>query len=79
MGTASTMAAIVEALGLALPDNATIPAVDARRKWLMARMVGRSHRRHGPRGRDHGQDHDPRGDRERGPRQRRDRRLDQRG
>jgi dihydroxy-acid dehydratase len=40
MGTASTMAAIVEALGLALPDNATIPAVDARRK-VMARMVGR--------------------------------------
>ena len=40
MGTASTMAAIIEALGFALPDNATIPAVDARRK-VMARMVGR--------------------------------------
>jgi dihydroxy-acid dehydratase len=40
MGTASTMASIVEAMGLALPDNATIPAVDARRK-VMARMVGR--------------------------------------
>lgn len=34
MGTASTMAAIVEALGLALPFNATIPAVDARRRTL---------------------------------------------
>ncbi|QTC91939.1 IlvD/Edd family dehydratase [Brevundimonas goettingensis] len=40
MGTASTMASIVEAMGLSLPDNATIPAVDARRK-VMARMVGR--------------------------------------
>lgn len=40
MGTASTMASIVEAMGLALPDNATIPAVDARRK-VMAREVGR--------------------------------------
>ncbi len=31
MGTASTMACMVEALGLALPDNAAIPAVDSRR------------------------------------------------
>ena len=30
LGTASTMAAIVEALGMALPGTATIPAVDAR-------------------------------------------------
>ncbi len=32
MGTASTMACIVETLGLSLPQNAAIPAVDARRK-----------------------------------------------
>jgi dihydroxy-acid dehydratase len=31
MGTASTMAALVEALGLSLPGSATIPAVDAER------------------------------------------------
>jgi dihydroxy-acid dehydratase len=31
MGTASTMASIVEALGLSLPGSATIPAVDAAR------------------------------------------------
>ena len=34
MGTASTMAAICEALGMALPGNAAIPAVDARRQQL---------------------------------------------
>src|SRR6187551_758737 len=31
MGTASTMASMVEALGVALPGNAAIPAVDSRR------------------------------------------------
>lgn len=40
MGTASTMASLVEALGVGLPDNASIPAVDARRR-VMARAVGR--------------------------------------
>ncbi len=40
MGTASTMASMVEALGLGLPENAAIPAVDARRNAL-ARMAGR--------------------------------------
>ncbi len=40
MGTASTMASMVEALGLGLPTNAAIPAVDARRK-VLARMTGR--------------------------------------
>ena len=40
MGTASTMASIVEALGIGLPSNAAIPAVDSRRKTL-AQMVGR--------------------------------------
>lgn len=34
MGTASTMAAMMESLGLALPGNAAIPAVDARRRVL---------------------------------------------
>src|SRR5690606_14312522 len=32
MGTASTMACMVEALGITLPGNAAIPAVDARRQ-----------------------------------------------
>ena len=40
MGTASTMACLVEALGIGMPDNASIPAVDARRN-LLARMAGR--------------------------------------
>jgi len=39
MGTASTMASMVESLGLSLPDNAAIPAVDARRK-VLAQMSG---------------------------------------
>src|SRR5580692_6111258 len=34
MGTASTMASMVEALGMGLPHNAAIPAVDARRQVL---------------------------------------------
>jgi L-arabonate dehydrase len=40
MGTASTMAIIVEALGLSLPNNAAIPAVDARR-YALAHESGR--------------------------------------
>jgi len=40
MGTASTMACMVEALGVGMPGNATIPAVDARRN-LLAREAGR--------------------------------------
>ena len=40
MGTASTMASMVEALGVGLPGNAAYPAVDARRN-LIARMAGR--------------------------------------
>ncbi|MGB2629597.1 MAG: IlvD/Edd family dehydratase, partial [Candidatus Acidiferrum sp.] len=40
MGTASTMANMVEALGMSLPGNAAIPAVDARRNTL-AQMTGR--------------------------------------
>ena len=40
MGTASTMASMVEALGMGLPTNAAIPAVDSRRR-LLSRMCGR--------------------------------------
>jgi L-arabonate dehydrase len=39
MGTASTMAVMVEALGLSLPHNAAIPAADARRK-VLAQLSG---------------------------------------
>src|SRR5258705_4963089 len=39
MGTASTMASVVEALGIGLPTNAAIPAVDARR-YSLAHMAG---------------------------------------
>ncbi len=40
MGTASTMASMAEALGMALSGNATIPGVDARRR-VMAQITGR--------------------------------------
>jgi dihydroxy-acid dehydratase len=40
MGTASTMACMVEALGLTLPGAAAIPAVDSRKK-VMAHLAGR--------------------------------------
>jgi L-arabonate dehydrase len=40
MGTASSLACMVEALGLGLPQNAAIPAVDSRRLTL-AHMAGR--------------------------------------
>jgi len=40
MGTASTMATMVEALGLSLPNNASIPAADARRK-VLSQLSGR--------------------------------------
>ncbi|HEY6806358.1 MAG TPA: L-arabinonate dehydratase [Pyrinomonadaceae bacterium] len=39
MGTASTMASVVEALGIGLPTNAAIPAVDARR-YTLAHLAG---------------------------------------
>lgn len=39
MGTASTMACVVEALGMGLPMNAAIPAVDSRR-YALAHMAG---------------------------------------
>ncbi|MFY0662264.1 MAG: dihydroxy-acid dehydratase [Shimia sp.] len=40
MGTASTMASLVEAMGMALPTNAALPAVDARRMAL-AHLTGK--------------------------------------
>src|SRR5256886_10497058 len=40
MGTASTMASVVEALGMTLPGNAAIPASDSRRMAL-AELSGR--------------------------------------
>jgi dihydroxy-acid dehydratase len=39
MGTASTMASVVEALGMGLPTNAAIPAVDSRR-YTLAHLAG---------------------------------------
>ncbi|MCG7360139.1 dihydroxy-acid dehydratase [Roseomonas sp. ACRSG] len=39
MGTASTMASLVEGMGLALPGNAALPAVDARRQ-VLAHLTG---------------------------------------
>ena len=39
MGTASTMASLVEGLGMSLPNNASLPAPDARRKTL-AHLTG---------------------------------------
>ena len=41
MGTASTIGSLCEALGVALPGNASIPAVDARRRTL-AHIAGRT-------------------------------------
>ncbi|BES69543.1 IlvD/Edd family dehydratase [Marinobacter nanhaiticus D15-8W] len=40
MGTASTMASLMEAMGLALPLNGTLPAVDSRRR-VLAHLTGR--------------------------------------
>src|SRR5438067_3265271 len=40
MGTASTMASMVESLGVGMPGNAAYPAVDARRN-VLARLAGR--------------------------------------
>jgi len=40
MGTASTMSCLVEAMGMSLPENGTLPAVDARRQAL-SHLTGR--------------------------------------
>lgn len=39
MGTASTVASLIEALGMSLPNNAALPGVDSRRKTL-AHLTG---------------------------------------
>ena len=77
MGTASTMASMAEALGMALSGNAAIPAVDSRRR-VMAQMTGR---RIVQMVKDDLKPSDvmTRGVRERHPHQWRHRRLDQRG
>ena len=77
MGTASTMASMVEALGLSLPENAAIPAVDSRR-YAQAHLAGRRIVELVEQDIRDLADPDARGVRERDPRQRRDRRLDQR-
>ncbi|TIV30677.1 MAG: dihydroxy-acid dehydratase, partial [Mesorhizobium sp.] len=41
MGTASTMASMVEALGIGMPDNAAIPAVDSRRGVTISQILTR--------------------------------------
>ncbi|GAB3482874.1 IlvD/Edd family dehydratase [Marinomonas epiphytica] len=41
MGTASTMSCLVEAMGMSLPENGTLPAVDARRQALAHLTGGR--------------------------------------
>jgi dihydroxy-acid dehydratase len=40
MGTASTMSSLCEAMGVALPENGAIPAVDSRR-YTLAHLTGR--------------------------------------
>ena len=78
MGTASTMASMVEALGMGLPANAAIPAVDARR-YVLAHMAGRRTVEMVREDLRMSKILTRAGVRERDPRQRRDRRLDQRG
>ena len=66
MGTASTMASMVEALGVSLPGNAAIPAVDSRR-YRLAQLDGPPHRRDGARRSGAVEDPDARALRERDP------------
>ena len=77
MGSASTMASLMEAMGIALPFNASAPAVDARRR-MIAHESGRLDRAHGTRRPATLEDPDPPGVRECHPGARGDRRLDQR-
>ena len=77
MGTASTMASMVEALGMGLPTNAAIPAVDSRRE-VLARMAGRRIVEMVDEDLRDVADPHAAGVRERDHRERRDRRLDQR-
>ena len=78
MGTASTMASMAEALGLTLPDNAAIPAVDSRR-YAQAHLAGRRIVELVKDDVRISQILTRAGVRERHPRERRDRRIDQRG
>ena len=78
MGTASTMASMVETLGIGLPGNAAIPAVDSRRQ-VLAHLAGRRIVEMVRENLTMDRILTPRGVRERHPRERRDRRLDQRG
>ena len=78
MGTASTMASMVEALGMALPGNAAIPAVDCAPQGAWRTSTGRRIVEMVKEDLRHVEDPDPQGLRERDLRQRRDRRLDQR-
>ena len=78
MGTASTMACMVEALGLGLPHNAAIPAVDSRR-YVLAHVAGRRIVEMVHEDLQAFENPDPRGVRERHPRECRHRRINQRG
>ena len=69
---------MVEALGIGLPHNAAIPAVDSRR-YVLAHMAGRRIVEMVHEDLTHVEDPDHAGLRERDPRQRRHRRLDQCG
>ena len=77
MGTASTMNALAEALGMSLPGCAAIPAPH-RERGQIAYDTGQAHRRHGVGGPEAVRHPDARGVRERHRGQQRDRRLDQR-
>ena len=77
MGTASTMNALAEALGMTLPGSAAIPA-PYRERGQVAYETGQAHRRDGVGGSEALRHHDPRGVRERDRRQLGHRRLHQR-
>ncbi len=77
MGTASTMTAIAEAIGMTLPGASSIPAADANH-IRMSRRVRPAHRRDGLGGSHAGEDPDPQGFRERHHRRHGDGLLDQR-
>ena len=76
MGTASTMNALAEALGMSLPGCAAIPA-PYRERGQIAYRDRQAHRRDGARGPQALRHPDARGVRERDRRQLGDRRLDQ--
>ena len=76
MGTASTMASMVESLGMSLPGNAAIPAVDARRIHVGSTDRA-AHRGNGQRRSADVADLDAQGVRERHSRERGDRWVDE--